>query len=285
MVTNHLKHINCNICGTDNTAPVATQNNYRFVKCVTCELVYMNPRPELEVLKNIYDTYHQRNGKDEHSWELMMGDNFKSVSTFLLKRFPATGRILDIGCGYGHFLKIMEGHGWKADGIDPSPNTVSYARKEGLDVVNITIDEASLPESSFNAVTMFYVLEHLTDPLNALRKVHHLLVPGGAVIIRVPHTTPVVRLLSFLKISNNLYDAPFHLFDFSPSAITRLLEKSGFTSIKVTPGEPTVPHRQMERLVSLSSGYTAKLLYKLSGGKFLLPGVSKTTIAFNPKDS
>jgi SAM-dependent methyltransferase len=176
----------------------------------------------------------------------------------------------------------MEGRGWKTEGIDPSPNTVSYARKEGLNVVNTTIDEASLPESSFNAVTMFYVLEHLTDPLNALRKIHNLLAPGGALIIRVPHTTPVVRLLSALKISNNLYDAPFHLFDFSPSSIIRLLEKSGFTSIRVTPGEPTVPHQQAERFVSLTSGYAAKLPYNFSGGKLLLPGVSKTTIAFKP---
>lgn len=242
----------------------------------------MDPRPELEVLKSIYNSYHQRNGRDEYSWEVLMGDIFESVSSLLVNKFPSRGKILDIGCGYGHFLKIMEGHGWKAEGIDPSPNTVSYARKEGLDVINTTIDEASLPESSYKAVTMFYVLEHLTDPLNALRKVHNLLAPGGALIIRVPHTTPVVRLLSALKISNNLYDAPFHLFDFSPSSITRLLEKSGFTSIIVMPGEPTVPHRQTERLVSLSSGYAAKLLYNLSGGKLLLPGVSKTTIAFKP---
>ncbi len=282
MAITHLKHINCNICGTDNTAPVTTQNNYRFVKCLTCGLVYMNPRPELEVLKSIYDTYHQRNGKDEYSWEVLMGDNFKSISSLLENKFPSRGRILDIGCGYGHFLKIMEWRGWKTEGIDPSPNTVSYARKEGLNVVNTTIDEASLPESSFNAVTMFYVLEHLTDPLNALRKIHNLLAPGGALIIRVPHTTPVVRLLSALKISNNLYDAPFHLFDFSPSSITRLLEKSGFTAIKVMPGEPTAPPRQTERLVSLSFGYAAKLLYNFSGGKLLLPGVSKTTIAFKP---
>ncbi|HDY88200.1 MAG TPA: methyltransferase domain-containing protein, partial [bacterium] len=152
-------------------------------------------------------------------------------------------------------------------------------------VSNTTIDEASLPEHSFHAVTMLYVLEHLTDPFETLKKVFSLLIPGGVVIIRVPHTTPLVRFLSAVKINNNLYDAPFHLFDFSPSTIIQLLEKSGFSSISVMPGEPTMPNSYMERLVSVSSGYTAKLLYRLSNGKYLLPGISKTTIAFKPGDA
>lgn len=277
-----LHYINCNICGNDHTALIAVQNNFRFVKCIHCGLVYMNPRPGLAALNDLYDTYHQRNGKDVNAWDHMMRGNFAAVSSLLAGAFPSGGRLLDIGCGYGHFLRVMEGRGWQAEGIDPSANTVKYARDRGLNVMQTTIDEGPFPEGPFQAVTMFYVLEHLTDPFKALKKVFDLLIPGGMLVIRVPHTTPIVRFLSLLNIRNNLYDAPFHLYDFSPSVIRRLLEKSGFDFIKVMPGEPTVPESHPERFVSVASGQAAKFLYRMSNGKLLLPGASKSVIAFRP---
>ena len=276
------EHVSCNICGNKKTSLVAVQRGFHYVKCRSCGLVYMNPRPELTTLKKIYDTYHQRDGKDESSWEYLMSLNFRAVSAKLEEMFPADGRLLDIGCGYGHFLEIMAGRGWQTGGIDPSAATVVYARGKGLDVMHTTIDEASLPEGSFQAVTMFYVLEHLTDPFAALQKVHNFLAPGGAVVIRIPDTTPIVRLLSALKISNNLYDAPFHLYDFSPGSIAGILARAGFESIEVTPGDPTLPPSIPEKIVSLSTGYAAKFLYRVSKGSYLLPGTSKTVYAVKP---
>jgi SAM-dependent methyltransferase len=277
-----LHYNNCNICGNDSTTLVAIQNSYRYVRCGNCGLVYMNPRPDAVALKNMYDTYHQRNGKDEGDWEVMMEDNFREVSALLSRKFPSGGRLLDIGCGYGHFLRIMERLHWRAEGLDPSLHTVRQAQKAGRSVTHAAIDDAAVPERSYEAVTMFYVLEHITDPLGTLRKVFGLLVPGGSVIIRIPHTTPLVRLLSVLNIKNNLYDAPFHLYDFSPSTVTSMLKKSGFANIKVTPGEPTKPHRFPERIISVLSGHTAKFLYRVSNENLLLPGASKTIIASKP---
>lgn len=280
--TTNLQHHTCNICGNDRTSLITIQNDYRFVQCVSCGLVYMNPRPDADALKRIYDTYHQRNGKGEGDWEVMMEYNFRQISAMLERKFPSAGRLLDIGCGYGHFLRIMERLHWRAEGIDPSEHTVNQAGKAGRIVMHTTIDEAVVPECSYEAVTMFYVLEHVTDPLKTLKKVFSLLVPGGLLVIRIPHTTPLVRLLSVFNIRNNLYDAPFHLYDFSPSAVTALLSKSGFTNIKVMPGEPTRPHLLPERIVSVLSGYAAKLLYRISNNTLLLPGVSKTIIAEKP---
>jgi 2-polyprenyl-3-methyl-5-hydroxy-6-metoxy-1,4-benzoquinol methylase len=280
--TTNLHYNNCNICGNYKTSLIAVQNDYRFVRCESCGLVYMNPRPDADELKTIYDTYHQRNGKVKGDWEVMMRDNFWEVSEMLAKKFPSGGRLLDIGCGYGHFLRIMEGLHWRAEGIDPSTHTVNQAGKAGRIVTQTTIDDAVIPECSFNAVTMFYVLEHVTDPMKTLRKVFSLLVPGGSIVIRIPHTTPLVRLLSVFNINNNLYDAPFHLYDFSPSAVTRILEQSGFANINIIPGEPTRPHLVSERIVSVLSGYAAKLLYRISNDTLLLPGVSKTIIASRP---
>ncbi|MDN3514527.1 MAG: class I SAM-dependent methyltransferase [Candidatus Brocadia sp.] len=275
-----MKYVNCNLCNTDDTFLVTTQNGYKVVQCKNCGLVYVNPRPDNETLKHLYAEYHQRNGKDANDWARLMGKNFKEVLLFLNKALPGKGKLLDIGCGYGHFIETMKCQGWSVYGIDLSSKVLLYAKEKGLDVFEISVDNVSFPDKYFDAVTAFYVLEHLTNPLHALQNIFKMLKPHGILVLRVPHTTPIVRFLSVFKIKNNLYDIPYHLFDYSPATITQLLKKSGFSTVSVMPGCPTIPVNAFERIVSLVSGSLSKFLFAISAGKFLLPGISKTIFAF-----
>ncbi|UJS17644.1 MAG: class I SAM-dependent methyltransferase [Candidatus Jettenia sp.] len=276
---NSIQQVNCNICGVDDTSLIAVQNGYRMVKCKNCGLVYLNSRPNQQTLLKLYADYHQREGKDEDVWARLMEKNFKEVSLLLNKIFPEKGKILDVGCGYGHFIEIMQDCGWFAQGVDPSSGTLYHAKKKGLNVIETSFDDSSFPDNFFDVVTAFYVLEHLPDPLSTAKKIFKMLKPGGVIVIRVPHTTPIVRFLSVFTIDNNLYDAPYHLYDFSPMTITVLLKKAGFSLIQVTPGSPTLPPKRFERVISLVSGYFSQVLFVMSRGKFLLPGTSKTIIA------
>ncbi|NUN22222.1 MAG: class I SAM-dependent methyltransferase [Candidatus Jettenia caeni] len=276
---NSIQQVNCNICGVDDTSLIAVQNGYRMVKCKNCGLVYLNSRPNQQTLLKLYADYHQREGKDEDVWARLMEKNFKEVSLLLNKIFPEKGKILDVGCGYGHFIEIMQDCGWFAQGVDPSSGTLYHAKKKGLNVIETSFDDSSFPDNFFDVVTAFYVLEHLPDPLSTAKKIFEMLKPGGVIVIRVPHTTPIVRFLSVFTIDNNLYDAPYHLYDFSPMTITVLLKKAGFSLIQVMPGSPTLPPKRFERVISLVSGYFSQVLFVMSRGKFLLPGTSKTIIA------
>lgn len=250
-----------------------------MVKCKNCGLVYLNSRPDQQTLLKLYADYHQREGKDEDVWARLMEKNFKEVSLLLHKIFPEKGKILDVGCGYGHFIEIMQDCGWFAQGVDPSSGTLYHAKRKGLNVIETSVDDSSFPDNFFDVVTAFYVLEHLPDPLSTAKKIFEMLKPGGVIVIRVPHTTPIVRFLSVFTIDNNLYDAPYHLYDFSPMTITVLLKKAGFSLIQVMPGSPTLPPKRFERVISLVSGYFSQVLFVMSRGKFLLPGTSKTIIA------
>ena len=174
-----MQHINCNLCGADDAGLVATQNDYRMVECRRCGLVYADPRPTPEILIGLYDGYHQRESKDEHTWERLMAPNFSEVSALLDDMFPGKGRLLDIGCGYGHFIELMKSKGWAASGIEPSERTSEYALSKGLDVKRTVIEDASFSENSFDAITAFYVLEHLFDPLAALNKIKKCSSPAG----------------------------------------------------------------------------------------------------------
>ena len=213
-----------------------------------------------------------------------MGKVFREAADHLDATGNGSGppRLLDVGCGYGGFVSLMRDRGWDAEGVDPSPTTVAVASAKGIPVRLGTLDEFSRLGTAYRAITMFYVLEHLFDPMSALRKVFTLLEPGGVLLVRVPDTTPVVRLLSPFGLGDGLYDPPFHLFDFPPRVLTMMLAEAGFGKIRTFPGRNTIPPRLVPRLATMMFGALARGLFAGTGGRFLLPGVSKTTIARKP---
>jgi SAM-dependent methyltransferase len=176
----------------------------------------------------------------------------------------------------------MRERGWDAEGVDPSPSVVEAATRKGRIVRLGTVEEIPMDYGPYDAVTMFYVLEHLSDPMGALQKVSDLLAPGGTLVIRVPHTTPIVRLLALAGLGGGLYDPPYHLYDFSPAVLREMLRRAGFVDVRTFPGQPTVPSRLGPRLVASFFGAVATWLHAVTQGAVLLPGVSKNTLARKP---
>jgi SAM-dependent methyltransferase len=278
------EHVRCNLCASDDARPFARHDGYAIARCRACGLVYVNPRPALERLASLYAAYHARDGRDEASWDRLMQRVFQEAADLLCvaAREPGRPRVLDVGCGFGGFVDLMRERGWDAEGVDPSPPVVEAARRRGRAVRLGTLENLAADRGSYAAVTMFYVLEHLPDPMGALRKVSDLLVPGGTLLVRVPHTTPVVRLLAPFGLGGGLYDPPFHLYDFSPGVLREMLRRAGFTDIRTWPGRPTMPSRVWPRLAASFFGAMAAGLHVATGGYALLPGVSKNTVARTP---
>ena len=278
------EHVGCNLCGGDTTQYVGTQRGLGIVRCRGCGLVYVNPRPQAEELTSLYSDYHARDGQDEASWDRLMSRVFRESAELLCSTQKTSGRprLLDVGCGYGGIVELMRERGWDAEGMDPSPSVVEAATRHGRNVQLGTLEELSADHGPYEAVTMFYVLEHLPDPMGALRKAASLLVPGGMLLIRVPHTTPIVRLLAPFGLGGGLYDAPFHLYDFSPTVLCEMLRRTGFEGIRTFPGQPTIPAHLGPRLASSFFGAIALGLHAATQGTVLLPGVSKSTMARKP---
>ena len=279
-----LQETSCNLCEADDAELIARQNGFRIVQCRDCGLVYVNPRPRSEELVAWYADYHMRDGATETSWDRLMGRVFRESAEILgASRDVADGRrLLDVGCGVGGFVAAMRERGWDAEGVDPSPAVVAAAVRRGRPVRLGTLEGLPGECGGYDAVTMFYVLEHLSDPMGGLRKAFDLLVQGGALLIRVPHTTPIVRLLAPVGLGGGLYDPPFHLYDFSPTVLREMLRRTGFAGVRTFPGVPTVPARLGPRLAASFFGAWARWLHAMSGGTLLLPGVSKTTVARKP---
>jgi SAM-dependent methyltransferase len=274
----------CNLCGRAEHECIATQRGLRIVRCRACGLVYVNPRPTAEQLAVLYADYHARDGGNEESWDGLMSRVFGEAADLLCANRTMSGsaRVLDVGCGFGGFVDLMRKRGWDAEGMDPSQAVVDAAIRNGRHVRLGTLEAFPTDVGPYDAVTMFYVLEHLPDPMGALRKAFDLLVPGGTLVIRVPHTTPIFRLLAPVGLGRELYDPPFHLYDFAPVVLQEMLRRAGFVDIRTFPGQPTVPSRPGPRLAALFFGAVATRLHVLTRGAFLLPGVSKNTLARKP---
>ena len=141
------------------------------------------------------------------------------------------------------------------------------------------LEKAGLPEDHYDAVTAFYVVEHLPRPTAFVRECHRILKPGGLLLLRYPHTTPIKNLLRLLGIENRLYDLPAHLCDFSPGTIQRLLERVGFDSYEHFIGGYTLPDDLGKRVSSLFwESFRGSFLSERK--ESLFPGVSKTVLAF-----
>jgi len=269
----------CPLCGADEGKKLHQEGDYIMDRCERCGFVYQNPRPSVQELWSSYQNYLPVGEEEIEVWGMTMESVFRKGAE-LIERYIPRGKILDVGAGYGFFLALMKARGWEVMGLEVSPIGARFGQERwGLTILPIPWEKSSFKEGEFDVVTAFYVIEHLPDPLAFLRGVYRILRPGGMILLRYPHTTPIKDILSLLRIKNRLYHLPFHLCDFSPATMRRALEQAGFKRIKTLIGGFTDPPDLAGRLAGLIFGNLAEVLYQLSWGKILLPGVSKTTIA------
>ena len=144
-----------------------------------------------------------------------------------------TGSLLDIGAGTGAFLDEMKKQGWQVSGLEPDPG----ARARAKSVYGLDLDETerlySIPDNTFDAITMWHVLEHVHDLHGYLAKIHSIVKEGGWIFIAVPNFTSADAVA--YKQHWAAYDVPRHLYHFSPAAMKQLLAKHSLTVESVKP--------------------------------------------------
>ena len=275
-----MEDVNCPVCEASRGKPLHLEGCFQMVQCPSCQFVFLNPRPTNESLLSFYQHYLPEEKSSIESWDKMMKSVFHRAAT-LLEQYKKNGRLLDVGTGFGFFLAEMKNRGWDVLGVEISKKAIDYARDVlGLSVHPGPAERVSFPDNYFDAVTGFYLIEHLPHPMAFLRECHRILKPGGLLLLRYPHTTPIKSLLHFFGIRNRLYDLPAHLSDFSPKMIQQCLEKIGFEKCQHLIGGYTRPGDPGKRTASVLFVSLSEALFRLSLKKFLLPGVSKTVMVF-----
>jgi SAM-dependent methyltransferase len=149
----------------------------------------------------------------------------------IVMRYVPYGRLLEIGCATGAFLNGMKKQeGWEVAGVEISDQAAAIARQwYHLDVWTGALEQIDFPENSFDVVTLWDVLEHLPDPIGQLHRVKHLLKSGGYLIVRVPNSASLTAKI-FGKYWAG-WDAPRHLFVFTPDTLRKMLHSAGYELI------------------------------------------------------
>lgn len=273
----------CGLCGIGEGLPLVDLRGqdgdlYRLVRCPECGLVCVNPRPTRESLEQFYSSWFEEIDpalrlKDRRALRRI----FAHTLSIIAARHPG-GRILDVGCGLGCFLEFMREHGYETHGVEYSQPIVRFLREcVGLSIQRGNLIEAAFPAEDFDAITMFYLLEHLHDPMAVLREARRILKPQGTLFLRVPNFDFGRAILWLrrwgIKIRPELISilcVPHHLFYYTPGTITALMRKAGFEEVVVVSGPPTARGGRAKRMARDLAHYTAELLRLLSGGSLIL---------------
>jgi 2-polyprenyl-3-methyl-5-hydroxy-6-metoxy-1,4-benzoquinol methylase len=162
--------------------------------------------------------------------QLERTDRLKVRRLLAARRLDAGARVLDVGCNVGSFLAALRARtGCAVVGLEPAPIPARYAREHfQLDVREAFLEEAadSFAPASFDAITLWHVLEHLRAPRRELQIIHALLKPGGTLIVEVPNFADPLRRL--FGSSWAYVDVPRHLLHFTPRTLRMVLEHAGF---------------------------------------------------------
>lgn len=164
-------------------------------------------------------------------------------------------RILEVGCGEGALLRLLRERGWNVVGTDIALPVVELARrKHGIEVIRSPLDErlvADLGEGSFDAVIMWGLLEHLPEPLLALRLCRRLLRRGGGLVIYTPNADGIFHRLAWLsyRVTAGAFAAgmervivAMHRTYFTPRALGAALSASGFRLASIKPVDIDLEH-------------------------------------------
>lgn len=146
---------------------------------------------------------------------------------------PGHNRLLDAGCGSGDFVWTAKTLGYQAEGLEIDAKACAQARAHGLTVHQGSFPNTSLVSESFDEITLNHVLEHLHDPVGALREAFRLLRSGGRLWIAVPNLQGASN--RFWKENSRLLESPRHLVMFDVNSMKRLLGESGFKNIRQIP--------------------------------------------------
>jgi SAM-dependent methyltransferase len=130
---------------------------------------------------------------------------------------------------------MAEGSGFQARGVDLSLHAIQYAKETlKLSVIHGTVFDARFPDDSFDAVVMLGVLEHILNPIETLREAVRILKKDGILVVEVPNAT---FNLARGRISPALFYLGNHLYNFTPNALTRMLETCGLRCARVWCGK------------------------------------------------
>ncbi|MCC6502382.1 MAG: class I SAM-dependent methyltransferase [Deltaproteobacteria bacterium] len=225
----------CRLCNSKEARLVAVVDGSQYVRCAICGVERMASYPSDAEIAEFYDNGYMTKKFNNLGHHLHFTKEYretyfaeKSLTFDDLRVDTASlkGRkLLDVGCANGQFLEFTGRLGMDSTGIDISEEMVNAGKEAGL---NCQVQDLFEMKGSFDLLTYWDVIEHVSDPRKVLEKTRTLLSPGGEVILQTPCTGIVSELFG----DKWLYYLPVqHLHLFSQDSLFKLLSETGFSVV------------------------------------------------------
>ncbi len=260
----------CLACGAEKLQRLPMRYTWRghdfpAGECPWCGMRSLTVQPVGETLASMYSAEYfevdfrcgraDANSFDEAAWR---AENAGLLDQF--ERYRGGGRLLEIGCASGWLLKHAAERGWQVTGVEYSAEAATHARSLGVTVHVGGLEDAKLEPGAFDLVYMGDVLEHVPDCRDTSARVAELLAPGGHFFVRGPITTNTLARQLALQVYGLLgrdlvlAEPPYHLWEFTPSSLRRLMQKVGLEVVemresKIPPGSARGRKRGLQRAV------------------------------------
>ncbi len=233
----------CPVCGASDYGQfvvgfdyelLTCSNPWRFVRCRACRHVWLNPRPAVAELGVVYPptyyayNYDAINPIARKAKELL---DRRKIAKIVRYCPQAPKSYLDVGCGDGRFMRVMEQLGVPRAGLyglELDNRVVQRLRGQGYSGVSCerAEDVSSFPEGGIDLVTMFHVIEHVDNPGTVIARVRRWLSPGGVFALETPNLDSLDARM-FRHTYWGGYHIPRHWNLFTPASISRLLTDKG----------------------------------------------------------
>ncbi|MBI2217411.1 MAG: class I SAM-dependent methyltransferase [Candidatus Rokubacteria bacterium] len=243
----------CLICGSGSLEERYTAvrdhfgvvpGEFRFLGCNACGSLSLDPVPAAESIATLYPREYTFRAADTSEpairrllraieWRLFYRPQYHGrLRTIRRLTGLGAGRALEVGSGSGLFLRLLVEAGFEGRGLDISREDVAYARERlGLAVTEGDLATAASLDARYDLVLMFYVLEHVPDPVELVRSACALLAPGGWLVAAVPVIDSLQSRLFGARWSQ-VTEAPRHITLPSRAGLVRMLAAAGFTDVR-----------------------------------------------------
>ncbi|HKA44173.1 MAG TPA: class I SAM-dependent methyltransferase [Burkholderiales bacterium] len=153
----------------------------------------------------------------------------------LLDRKPEKIRLLDVGCSRGHFIEAAVDSGFRAEGVEPAPQIAAAARERGLTVRTGLLEDQCFPAESFDAITLFEVIEHLKDPALLLAECRRILKAGGVLVLSTGNAASwTARTMKARWDYFHIAQDAGHVSFYNPASLQRLATRCGYAVERIT---------------------------------------------------
>lgn len=210
----------CILCSGNHLSDLPGYQRANLVKCNECGFVFCKKIPSLKELSSYYNNYPR----------------FSELSPITIKRyneildmfepFKQTNNLLDMGCSKGLFLECAKKRGWNVYGTELAEECIEYGDKNDIKIFKSDALPKEFFELKFDVITSFEVIEHINNPNPEIDLLKKVLRKGGAYYVTTPNFNALSRYV--LKEKWNIIEYPEHLSYYTPSTLTKLMNKHGF---------------------------------------------------------